>query len=105
MVAGDRPVGDAVNRRPTDLEVGRAVAYNESLRAPEQSELEHSEVLALFADSEPEIEVAFDDMAAFWGALDSQYVATFGSYDLDCMVGSGRTPLDAIVDLLDRAES
>lgn len=53
----------------------------------------------------PEIEVEFDDMAHFWGAYDSQYNATFGGYDLDCMVGSGRTPLDAIVDLLDQAES
>jgi hypothetical protein len=53
----------------------------------------------------PEIAVVYDDQANFWGAYDSQYVATFGSYDLDCMTGSGRTPLDAIVDLLDRAES
>jgi hypothetical protein len=52
----------------------------------------------------PEIEVTFDGMAAFWGAHDSQYVATFGSYDLDCTVGHGRTPLDAIVDLLDQVE-
>lgn len=51
-----------------------------------------------------EIEVAYDDQANFWGAYDSQYVATFGGYDLDCIHGQGRTPLDAIVDLLDQAE-
>lgn len=32
------------------------------------------------------------------------YVATFGDYDLDCIMGTGLTPLDAIVDLLDQAE-
>lgn len=33
------------------------------------------------------------------------YVATFDGDDrLDCTYGSGRTPLDAIVDLLDQAE-
>lgn len=35
---------------------------------------------------------------------DSRWQATFGDYDLDCLVGQGRTPLDAIVDLLDQAE-
>lgn len=89
--------------RATDLEVARAIAYNESLRAREPAELEHSEVLALFADDEPDIEVVHDDMAAFW-CPDSAWQATFGGYDLDCMVGTGRTPLDAIVDLLDKAE-
>lgn len=92
--------------RATDLEVARAIAYNEGLRAAaESAELEHSEVLALFADDKPEIVVTHDDMAAFWGAADSVWQATFGDYDLDCMVGTGRTPLDAIVDLLDQAES
>ncbi len=51
-----------------------------------------------------DIVVTFDDMAAFWGAVDSQWNATEGDYDLDCVVGSGRTPLDAIVDLLDKIE-
>ena len=32
------------------------------------------------------------------------YIATFGDYDLDCNYGSGSTPLDAIVDLLDSVE-
>lgn len=32
------------------------------------------------------------------------FMATFGDYDLDCMTGEGPTPLDAIVDLLDKAE-
>lgn len=31
--------------------------------------------------------------------------ATVGDYDLDCTVGKGKTPLDAIVDLLDQIES
>lgn len=53
---------------------------------------------------EQEIQVTYDADAAFWGCHDCQYVATFGDYDLDCMVGNGRTPLDAIVDLLDKAE-
>lgn len=88
--------------RATDLEVARAIAYNEGLRAVEPAELEHDDVLALFAD-DPEIEVVHDDVAAFWCA-DSAWQATFGGFDLDCMVGSGRTPLDAIVDLLDQAE-
>lgn len=35
---------------------------------------------------------------------DTQYMATVGDYDLDCTVGTGRTPLDAIVDLLDQLE-
>jgi hypothetical protein len=32
------------------------------------------------------------------------FVATFGDFDLDCLTGRGHTPLDAIVDLLDKAE-
>lgn len=51
-----------------------------------------------------EIEIYHDREAAFWGAEDSQYVATEGAYDLDCTTGLGRTPLDAIVDLLDKLE-
>lgn len=54
---------------------------------------------------QPEIEVTYDAQAAFWGAEDSKWNATFGAYDLDCVVGQGRTPLDAIVDLLDKVES
>lgn len=52
----------------------------------------------------PEIVVSHDAEAAFWGAMDLSWNATFGDYDLDCLVGQGRTPLDAIVDLLDQAE-
>jgi hypothetical protein len=52
---------------------------------------------------EPEIKVVHDDVAAFWDR-NSAWQATFGDYDLDCLVGSGHTPLDAIVDLLDKAE-
>lgn len=33
---------------------------------------------------------------------DSRYMATFGDYDLGCWTGFGRTPLDAIADLLAR---
>lgn len=35
---------------------------------------------------------------------DGYYRAWFGDYDLDITTGSGRTPLDAIVDLLDQTE-
>lgn len=35
---------------------------------------------------------------------DSRWMATFGGYDLDCMVGTGATPLDAIRELLDEEE-
>jgi len=53
----------------------------------------------------PEIEVTFDDMAAFWTFGREAWHATFGGYDLDCIVGTGPTPLDAIVDLLDQVEA
>lgn len=53
---------------------------------------------------EQDIITIFDADAAFWGALDSQWRATVGDYDLDCTVGTGRTPLDAIIDLLDQLE-
>lgn len=33
-----------------------------------------------------------------------RYMATEGDYDLGCMYGQGKTPLDAIVDLLDQIE-
>ena len=52
----------------------------------------------------PEIEVVYDDMAAFWTFGKEAWHATFGGYDLDCTVGSGPTPLDAIRDLLDQTE-
>lgn len=52
----------------------------------------------------PEIVVSHDAEAAFWGAMDISWSATFGDYDLDCLVDQGATPLDAIVDLLDQAE-
>jgi hypothetical protein len=51
-----------------------------------------------------DIVVVYNDQANFWGCYDCQYNATFGDYDLDCMVGNGKTPLDAIVDLLDQVE-
>lgn len=56
------------------------------------------------ASQPDDIEVHYDAQAAFWGATDSQWQATVGSYDLGCTVGYGRTPLDAICDLLDRTE-
>jgi hypothetical protein len=52
------------------------------------------------ADPEQDI-VVIEDMYA---PRSDYFVATFGDYDLDCLVGSGHTPLDAIVDLLDKAE-
>lgn len=39
-----------MKRRPTDLEVARAIHHNESLRAPEPQELSHDEVVELFDD-------------------------------------------------------
>ncbi len=50
-----------------------------------------------------DIVVTEDHYAAFWDVR-SRYMATEGDYDLDCTYGQGRTPLDAIVDLLDRIE-
>jgi len=50
-----------------------------------------------------DIVVTEDHYAAFWDA-GSRYMATVGDYDLDCTYGQGKTPLDAIVDLLDRIE-
>lgn len=55
--------------------------------------------------SEPDIKVVFDEMAAFWTFGREAWHATFGDYDLGCTVGSGKTPLDAIVDLLDQTEA
>jgi hypothetical protein len=51
-----------------------------------------------------DIVITHDDQAAFWGARDCEWNATVGDYDLDCTVGQGCTPLDAIVDLLDQLE-
>lgn len=48
-------------------------------------------------NTEQEI-VVREDIHAPW----PWFIATFGDYDLDCVYGSGRTPLDAIVDLLDQ---
>jgi hypothetical protein len=53
--------------------------------------------------AQPDIVVTFDPVAAFWCA-DSAWQATVGDYDLDCTVGTGKTPLDAIVDLLDQID-
>lgn len=51
-----------------------------------------------------DIVVTFDDAAAFWGATCTQWFATEGDFDLDCTVGFGKTPLDAIIDLLDQLQ-
>jgi len=48
----------------------------------------------------PQIEVEMDHYAP----AQYRYFATFGGYDLDCEYGQGRTPLDAIVDLLDKED-
>ena len=50
----------------------------------------------------PDIVVTHDPVADFWTG--QGWVATVGDYDLDCTVGTGKTPLDAIVDLLDQLE-
>jgi hypothetical protein len=52
----------------------------------------------------PEIEVTFDEQAAFWTFGREAWHATFGGYDEGCTVGTGKTPLAAIVDLLDQTE-
>lgn len=97
-----------MKRPPTDLEVARALHYNESLRAPEPAELEHSEILALFAsDDDVNVSVVLDPDGCF-RAID------LDNYDVDCdhtgffsnsPVGYGRTPLDAIICLLDEVEA
>jgi hypothetical protein len=49
----------------------------------------------------PDIEVsenAYPVPGAYW-------FATFGPYDLDCAIGTGDTPLDAIRELLDAVEA
>jgi hypothetical protein len=51
-----------------------------------------------------DIIVIHDDVAAFWTHGREAYHATVGEFDLGCTVGSGATPLDAIVDLLDQLE-
>ena len=97
-----------MHRRPTDLEVARAIHYNESLRAPER-ENEDFDVASLF-DEAPKTAPADIDVAVtldpdgWFRAIDRN------TYDVDCdqdgffsnsPTGHGRTPLDAIVDLLD----
>lgn len=52
----------------------------------------------------PDIIVRYDDAAAFWTFGREAWHATVGDYDLGATVGSGKTPLDAIVDLLDQIE-
>lgn len=52
---------------------------------------------------QPDIVVTFDAIAAFW-CDDQAWQATVGDYDLGATVGTGRTPLEAIVDLLDQIE-
>jgi hypothetical protein len=51
---------------------------------------------------EPEIVVEFDMVSDFWTHGREAWQATVGDYDLDCTVGTGATPLAAIVDLLDQ---
>lgn len=53
---------------------------------------------------EQDIVVTFDPVAAYWSPRDA-WQATVGDYDLYCTAGYGKTPLDAIVDLLDQLES
>ena len=53
---------------------------------------------------EQDIIVTHDAMADYWTFGREAWQATFGDYDLDCLVGTGHIPLDAIVDLLDKAE-
>lgn len=55
------------------------------------------------ATGHAEIKVQLNEDAAFWGCP-QPWEAVEGDYDLDCTVGSGATPLDAIVDLLDQIE-
>lgn len=52
----------------------------------------------------PDIVVVHDHMADFWTFGREAWHATVGDFDLDCTVGTGATPLDAIVDLLDQIE-
>lgn len=51
---------------------------------------------------EQEIVVTYDRDSDLWTR--QGWFATLGDYDLGCTVGNGRTPLDAIVDLLDQLE-
>lgn len=53
---------------------------------------------------EQDIVVVYDPTAAYWTFGREAWQATIGDYDLDCTVGTGKTPLDAIVDLLDQLE-
>jgi len=53
----------------------------------------------------PDITVVYDHVAAFWTFGREAWFATVGDYDLDCTVGTGKTPLDAIVDLLDQIDA
>lgn len=53
-------------------------------------------------NSRPDIVVTYDEARQFW--TNEGYMATFGDYDLDCTYATGKTPLDAIVNLLDAVE-
>lgn len=55
-------------------------------------------------NTSPEIEVVHDAMSDYWTFGREAWHATFGDYDLGCTVGTGKTPLDAIVDLLEQTE-
>ena len=49
-------------RRPTDLEVARAIHYNESLRQKEPEELSHEEVMNLFDEEEENVCFSFSNL-------------------------------------------
>jgi hypothetical protein len=52
----------------------------------------------------PDIIVHHDAMADYWTFGREAWHATVGDYDEGSRVGTGKTPLDAIVDLLDQLE-
>ena len=54
--------------------------------------------------SNQDIVVRFDMVADFWTHGREAYQATLGDYDEGSKVGTGHTPLNAIVDLLDQLE-
>lgn len=54
--------------------------------------------------SNQDIIVHFDVVADFWTHGREAYQASLGDYDEGSKVGTGHTPLNAIVDLLDQLE-
>lgn len=65
-------------------------------------------MLAKLGKNEMDIIVNQNDYLSYGimprGCEDLLWEATIGEYDLDCVMGRGKTPLDAIVDLLDQIE-